>query len=194
MAQLRCTYCGKSFLRDLKSRPRRKNYFCSKECYLNYRKDRNIEVTCTVCNKKFKRVLSKVRSYKNHFCSFECYKQFMRRYLVKVKCKLCGKLIIKRKKEIESSKNTFCSPDCMRKYYSGSRSPKYKNGRSMTKRIRRKLMEDRNYTCDKCGKRKRPELLEVHHIDRNTKNNSFENLALLCVECHTLITRGVIDL
>lgn len=34
-------------------------------------------------------------------------------------------------------------------------------------------------------------MLDVHHIDGNRKNNSLENLRILCVWCHALKTRNV---
>lgn len=42
--------------------------------------------------------------------------------------------------------------------------------------------------CDKCGISEwmdKPITCELHHIDGNPKNNSFENLSILCPNCHT---------
>jgi hypothetical protein len=35
--------------------------------------------------------------------------------------------------------------------------------------------------CEECGTK---ESLEIHHIDRDRSNNSYENLELLCFDCH----------
>lgn len=35
--------------------------------------------------------------------------------------------------------------------------------------------------------------LQVHHLDENPSNNSFENLLLVCANCHTKITAGVLS-
>jgi hypothetical protein len=38
--------------------------------------------------------------------------------------------------------------------------------------------------CEKCGYDKYPEILVVHHKDRDRKNGAKENLELLCPNCH----------
>ncbi len=37
--------------------------------------------------------------------------------------------------------------------------------------------------CQRCGLRE-PEILHVHHLDGNRKNNRDENLIVLCPNCH----------
>jgi hypothetical protein len=39
--------------------------------------------------------------------------------------------------------------------------------------------------CERCGYDKHPEILEVHHKDRNRSNGNPNNLELLCPNCHT---------
>jgi len=41
--------------------------------------------------------------------------------------------------------------------------------------------------CMNCGA---TEEIEVHHIDKNTDNNSLENLLTLCFDCHQEIHNG----
>jgi len=44
--------------------------------------------------------------------------------------------------------------------------------------------------CEMCGLTVwcgQPAPLELHHNDQNSKNNSFENLSILCANCHALI-------
>lgn len=38
--------------------------------------------------------------------------------------------------------------------------------------------------CERCSYNKHPEILEVHHQDRNRENNTIENLLILCPNCH----------
>lgn len=66
------------------------------------------------------------------------------------------------------------------------------------KKIRQFTLELYNFTCNRCkakmadnieeykqNARKDPSKhLEVHHKDRNKRNNSIENLEVLCVNCH----------
>ena len=35
------------------------------------------------------------------------------------------------------------------------------------------------------------EMLDVHHLDGDRSNNQIENLVVLCVWCHALVTRGL---
>lgn len=55
---------------------------------------------------------------------------------------------------------------------------------------RQLLLKEANYTCTKCGFNKRRScggvILEIDHIDGNCKNNSRENLQVLCPNCHAL--------
>lgn len=46
-----------------------------------------------------------------------------------------------------------------------------------------RLLAERGKKCERCGYDKY-EILQVHHIDRNTKNNDLKNLQLICPNCH----------
>ena len=39
--------------------------------------------------------------------------------------------------------------------------------------------------CDRCGYSKKPEILGVHHKDRDRKNNELSNLEISCPNCHS---------
>lgn len=59
-------------------------------------------------------------------------------------------------------------------------------------RLRKKLIEDgvKKNECEKCGVNEwmgQKLLLELHHKDSNRFNNKFENLEILCPNCHSLI-------
>lgn len=38
--------------------------------------------------------------------------------------------------------------------------------------------------CEDCGYNEIPEILQIHHKDRNRQNNGKDNLAILCPNCH----------
>ena len=40
--------------------------------------------------------------------------------------------------------------------------------------------------CEKCGFDAYPQILGVHHKDHNKNNNSIDNLAVLCPNCHSM--------
>jgi 5-methylcytosine-specific restriction endonuclease McrA len=40
--------------------------------------------------------------------------------------------------------------------------------------------------CNRCGYSAMPEILDVHHRDRDRTNNEPENLEVLCPNCHAI--------
>ncbi len=60
-----------------------------------------------------------------------------------------------------------------------------------TGRLKKKLIEDgiKEHRCENCTLSKwldNPIPLELHHVDGNRDNNEFNNLELLCPNCHSL--------
>lgn len=53
-------------------------------------------------------------------------------------------------------------------------------------RLRQRLLAERGSRCERCGYAEIPQILEVHHIDRNRRNNRDENLKVLCPNCHSI--------
>ena len=109
-------------------------------------------------------------------------------------CKRCGK-------ELSTNQyhNTFCGQKCAalfkkEKYISnwknGLESGNKQNGQ-ISNYVRNYLLEVKDYKCERCGwgeinpvTNKVP--LEIHHKDGNYKNNSEDNLEVLCPNCHSL--------
>ena len=106
-------------------------------------------------------------------------------------CKFC-------KKEIPN-RNVFCDNTCQREYQYRETIKEWLEGRDImndgaikiSNNIRRYLFELHNSKCQECGwgelnsyTNKVP--LEVEHIDGDSQNNKFENLKLLCPNCHSL--------
>ena len=94
-------------------------------------------------------------------------------------CPVCGDPIKHYKN------NVTCSPGCANTYFrSGDNHPNW-NGNS----YRKKAIKHYPNKCENCKYDKHKEILEVHHIDGNRKNNSLENLIILCPNCHAALTR-----
>lgn len=118
------------------------------------------------------------------------YKKKPEKTGLKLKCSFCGRKVYKQKSQIKSSKSgrIFCDRSCSTsynnsKYKSRENNPNYL-GCVSPSCYRKLLFETRKHECEKCGYNKIPEILHVHHIDRNRDNNCEENLLLLCPTCH----------
>ena len=108
---------------------------------------------------------------------------------MKVKCTNCGKEVNKSPAQIKRSKtgNVFCSRSCSnatnnKLFKSGENHPNYVSGSGSYRN--RKLKESEG-KCEECGF-DNILALEVHHKDGDRKNNSIDNLELLCCNCYTI--------
>lgn len=59
-----------------------------------------------------------------------------------------------------------------------------------TSKLNKRLLKEgyKEYKCEVCGNTEwlgKPIPLELHHIDGDSRNNSLENLMLLCPNCHS---------
>jgi hypothetical protein len=69
----------------------------------------------------------------------------------------------------------------------------YRNGRRkkmrvvITQKQRLHLIEQVNNICEKCSMYFKTKLLEIHHIDNDPSNSDFENLMVVCANCHKLL-------
>src|SRR5689334_5861730 len=50
--------------------------------------------------------------------------------------------------------------------------------------VRRDVLTKSSMRCCKCKKQGR----QIHHLDEDPSNNRFDNLVLLCFECHNEVT------
>ena len=129
-------------------------------------------LNCVNCKKVF--YVPKHRVATAKWCSIDCRK-------IKFNCLLCHKPIIDSPSRIRK----YCSKKCsniarMERIFE----PKHPNSfRKFWKR--RGIIEK----CQNCGYDEVPEILGIHHIDENRKNNKRENLLVVCPNCHSLIHR-----
>lgn len=138
---------------------------------------RNPNTKCAVCKKEIYRRPSEIKSNRGQvFCSANCYGISQRK---EIPCVVCGKLLL-----AGFNKKT-CSRTCANKYRAGI---KYKIGRPKDKTItfrviKLRILQERGNKCERCDYNKY-EILQIHHKDRNRKNNNLDNLALICPNCH----------
>ena len=80
-----------------------------------------------------------------------------------------------------SKEKTTCSFSCANTHFrSGEDHPNY---RETSTKYRNKVDISE---CNRCGYNSFTEILQVHHIDRNRRNNELLNLEVLCPNCHSI--------
>ena len=140
-----------------------------------YKRKPNIK--CSVCGKGvYRRLINLERSNGKAYCSQSCYGTSCRK---EKPCVICDKLIL------SSLHRITCSRVCSNIYRKGI---KYKLGRPKDKveeirSIKTRLFSVRGEKCERCGYDK-SEILQVHHKDKNRRNNDFKNLEIVCPNCH----------
>ena len=134
------------------------------------------------------------------FCSSECHSEFQSQKMIgnRIKnsktayCVNCGV-------ELKRHQNKYCSNQCQNEFQYKEYIEKWKSGEidglsggyNISTNIKRYIKEKYNNKCCECGWDKinpitKHSPLEIHHIDGDYKNNSEENLILLCPNCHSL--------
>lgn len=138
---------------------------------------RNPNTSCKMCGKQiYRRPSQMTLQDSNVFCSNACYGKFCRD---ERPCVICGKMIL------SSLHKKTCSRACSNKSRAGIRygirrpNDKVRNQEI----IKNRLIEIRGMRCESCGYNKY-NILHIHHKDKNRSNNSFDNLELVCPNCH----------
>jgi len=128
-------------------------------------KNKNI---CSYCNKN--------KTVKGHvsYC-ITCYRKKIRPLSA---CKRCQK--------VKVNINGYC-PHCYN-YIGGY----YKNKHTrLPQRYVRSIRKQLNYKCHFCEEQ-REGMLDIHHIDKNKKNNNINNLIHLCSNHHRALHLGYV--
>lgn len=132
---------------------------------------------CVICGTAiYRRPVELKRSFGRAFCSKACYGIACRK---ENPCIVCGKPIL------GGLNKKTCSRSCAnihRKgvvYKVGAPKDRAKSVRA----IKAKLIKIRGGKCERCDYDVL-EVLHIHHKNRNRRDNSFENLELICPNCH----------
>jgi hypothetical protein len=158
-----------------------------------------IKIKCEECGNLFERSNSEINRSKRKglrsFCSGKCFginhsKELkLKSPAPNVLCAWCGKQFYKNKSKLKLSKSGlyFCCRQHkdLAQRMDGLKElhlPHYGNGQFSD--YRKLAKEKYGDTCCRCGFNKFPQILQVHHKDRNRTNNNISNLELLCPNCH----------
>jgi hypothetical protein len=171
---IKCLACNNEFYIPINRYGKAK--YCSRKC-----KDSSctirIKENCHVCNKEFEHISS--RCNKAKYCSRTCYhKAQNKKGTITLKCKHCEKEF--KTSPSEMKKRKYCSIQCTKKDNFHTHNYKYSS-------IRRSLLRKNKINkCERCNYSEFPQILGVHHKDRNHHNNHMSNLEILCPNCHSL--------
>ncbi len=153
---------------------------------MGWRKNRMLTAyfkECEVCGTLFKTTPSSLQQY---CCSNKCRDIRRRKIRIKSHCKICGKEI----EYICSRNKVYCSTYCKieglairkrKEYENKGLYNQFRNGKAL-----KKYLIEKYHKCFFCGWDINTEILEMHHKDRNRRNNLLENVLLVCPNCHTL--------
>ena len=149
--------------------------FCSRSCAYEWKsKNERLHMNCVTCGNIFS--FPKAREKTAKYCSDPCrYKAMVGRGSVQYKCQHCDKTFL----SSPSTNRKYCSKACVNKANKSVFKPKFSTVRKAM--IARGMLTK----CERCGFDAIPEILGVHHKDRNRKNNDLSNLEVLCPNCHS---------
>ena len=147
---------------------------------------------CKVCNMP----VWSLRTYLDtaKYCSRECAYKSKIRNREELHCAKCSVQFSRTKKKRKNKSGiVFCSRTCKdaSQGIDGLLIPGHYNNIGISN-YRRRALKHYGRSCQKCSYSIDTKMLDVHHIDGNRRNNKIVNLAVLCVWCHALKTRGVV--
>ena len=139
--------------------------------------------SCDICGAEYRRASRHLGETSTKFCSQRCKGMSSR---IKSKCGHCNTEFYVEPSRAKASKSgiVFCSRKCKdlgQKYIQEIWPEHYFSSKEYRKLAFNKLPNH----CNRCGFSVL-EALEVHHIDRDRKNNLISNLEILCANCHTI--------
>ena len=165
------------------------------------KKHKAVPATCLTCQEPFKAMLNRgVRAKKAPralYCSLGCFRAKGRVFTT---CAWCGIEVARKASLVEKNKSGtfFCSrehrdwakrlendmPEARPSHYGVKTQSTYRSN----------ALRAYGSKCEGCGYAELQRMLDVHHIDHNHNNHDIENLIVLCVWCHALVTRGFAEI
>ena len=150
-----------------------------------------LKINCHNCHKECEVSESEVKRGNGKFCSLGCSSKFNANTLEpNCICAYCSTPFRKPPSKIKRSKSglTFCC----REHKDAAQKigglieiqPEHYGTGDGAYRYRKQALEAYESKCMRCGYNRYTQVLQVHHIDRDRKNNHIENLEVLCPTCH----------
>ena len=152
---------------------------------------KTITKICLCCNKEFEASLKEHTRGNAKYCSLSCSSKYAKSLVVvenNVSCALCQKLFyLSSSKQKKSKSGLFF---CCRAHKDAAQRiggieviqpDHYNHGKHNYRSIAFRSLD---HKCEKCGYDEYPQILQVHHKDKNRENNLIENLQILCPTCH----------
>lgn len=167
--------------------------FCSRACYFAFvadRKAKRIQHSCEWCGRLYESGDSR-----QTFCSHSCAasatnrKRADKEHRPLANCGTCGK-------RLSTPTATFCSQQCraddkVKRWLNGEVFSEGRAWGDVTDWMRNYLFSLRGRQCWECGWEQANAStgvvpVEIDHIDGDSSNNLFDNLRVLCPNCHSL--------
>ncbi len=158
------------------------------------------ERVCKACSKEFLVENREINRGRGVYCSRQCSSKSYKGTIISTNvlnatCANCGKDFHKSQSSINNSKSglVFCCRQCKDNAQriggiEEIQPPHYGSSNA----YRKVALRNSNKICNRCGYDEHPEILQVHHKDRNRDNNDLSNLEILCPNCHMIEHHGVL--
>ena len=173
---INCLKCNKVFEKKFYSI----NQYCSITCF--NKRYKGISIRWKICKKCGKDFLRNHGAIRQKYCSVVCANEgkAIKPLINEINCMVCGKHKIVLRKQYHNQ--VTCSRQCAVKY---GKMLKYGFDYISVRDYRTEHLL-KNPSCEICKWNIVPEILEVHHKDRNRSNNTRPNLILVCPNCHSI--------
>lgn len=167
-----CLYCDEKF--KVKYSRIETAKYCSRLCATRA-SFKQKKINCKVCNKEFEVINARMNTAK--YCSHSCRLIYRRTGFKEIReCLFCNKKFETQK----ARKKKHCSIQCFNKQ-------KIKDGAPSFAAVRANMKKAGEIThCERCNYNEHPNILGLHHKDRDRKNNHRNNLEVLCPNCHSI--------
>lgn len=153
---------------------------------------------CDYCQEAYQAESRYLNRRQGMYCSRACAGKATHPVLVRnpnVVCARCSKAYYLRPSRIKASKSglNFCSAACHNlaaRIDGGIPAVFPAHFDQGTTSYRARAFRAYGKVCSQCAYKEDSRMLDVDHIDSDRKNNTLDNLQVLCVWCHALKTRA----